>query len=238
MPSNAPLDNGATAAATGTPAAPGTATTADPATGTPASGTGTEAAATAPCTGVPITPDATGLVAAGTNSLGIHGSWFSYSDCNDLKNQNCAMVTAPTGTAFTNVGGKMCTSGQTSSSPGAWGAGLGLELNDGPPQMPFDTTAAGIKGFCFELSGSAIPTTSIRVAFPTVGNQDGPYFESVTTPGQHTVLFSETAQGSWVTPKSDFAPTAVTLIQFQIPSDTAAPVPWDFCVEGLTAITE
>ena len=40
------------------------------------------------------------------------------------------------------------------------------------------------------------------------------------------------------TRRGDFAPTAVTLIQFQIPSDTAAPVPWDFCVEGLTAITE
>jgi hypothetical protein len=182
-------------------------------------------------------PDATGLVVAGSNSLGIHGSWFSYSDCNDLKNQNCATVTAPTGMGFANVGGKMCTSGKTSSSPGAWGAGLGLELNDGPPQMPFDTTAAGIKGFCFELSGSSIPSTSIRVAFPTVGNQDGPYFESVTAAGQHTVLFSETAQGSWVTPKSAFAPTAVTLIQFQIPSDMAAPVPWDFCVEGLTAVT-
>jgi hypothetical protein len=62
----------------------------------------------------------------------------------------------------------------------------------------------------------------------------------VSTPGQHTVLFSDVAfaQGSWVTDPMAFEPTLVTLIQFQIPSATTAPVPWDFCVEGLTAVTQ
>jgi hypothetical protein len=30
----------------------------------------------------------------------------------------------------------------------------------------------------------------------------------------------------------------VMLLQMQIPSSPTAPVPWDFCVEGLTAIME
>jgi hypothetical protein len=28
------------------------------------------------------------------------------------------------------------------------------------------------------------------------------------------------------------------LLQFQIPSSTTAPVPWDFCVSGLTAVMQ
>jgi hypothetical protein len=190
------------------------------------------------CVGIPIIPDDTGFVAPGSNDAGIHGSWFVYSDCNDLGGHNCAMVASPTGVAFANTGGALCTSGTTSSAPGAWGAGIGLELNDGPPQLPFDTMAAGIKGFCFQLTGPTLPTTTVRVAFPTVDNNDNAYFESVSSPGQHTVLFTDTAQGSWVTAPQPFESTAVTLIQFQIPSSTSATIPWDFCVEGLTAVTQ
>ncbi len=112
------------------------------------------------------------------------------------------MVKTPIAKSFPNTGGKMCTSGQTSTGAGAWGAGIGLELNDGPPQMPYDTVAHGIKGFCFQLSGPTIPSTSIRVAFPTKNNPDNAYFSAVTTPGPHTVLFANTAQGSWVTTKT------------------------------------
>jgi hypothetical protein len=190
------------------------------------------------CPGVPIVPDPAGFVAPGSNPLGIHGSWFVYSDCVDLKGVNCATVTTPTGAGFTNVGGKICTSGRTSSAPGAWGAGIGLELNDGPPQMPYDTVAHSVKGFCFRLSGARIPSTTIRVAFPTQNNPDNVYFQAVSSSGVHTVLFSATAQGSWVTTKTPFDPTRVMLMQFQIPSATTAPVPWDFCVDGVTAITQ
>jgi hypothetical protein len=132
----------------------------------------------------------------------------------------------------------MCTSGRTSTASGAWGAGIGLELNDGPPQQPYDTTAHRVIGFCFLLSGATIPSTTIRVAFPTQDNNDNAYFEAVSTPGMHTILFSDIAQGSWVTSKVAFEPTKVMLMQLQIPSSTAAPIPWDFCVEGVTAVTD
>jgi hypothetical protein len=194
------------------------------------------------CPGVPIIPDNTGDVPSGSNTVGIHGSWFVYSDCNDQGEPdggpNCSAVTTPPNNSFPNVGGKMCTSGQTSTATGAWGAGIGLELNDGPPQEPYNTVMQGVTGFCFQLSGTAIPSTSIRVAFPTTEDNDDAPFEAVTTPGQHTVLFTDTAQGSWVTTPTVFDPTRVTLLQFQIPSSTTAPVPWDFCIEGLTAITQ
>jgi hypothetical protein len=205
-----------------------------------ATGPGSDAATdgAGACPGVPIVPDADGLVAVGTNTLGIHGSWFEYSDCTDLKNVDCATVTSPPAASFPNVGGNMCTSGHTSTATGAWGAGIGLELNDGPPQQPYDTTAHGILGFCFVLTGPTIPSTTIRVAFPTQDNNDNAYFEAVSTPGEHTVLFSNIAQGSWVTTPSAWEPTKVMLVQFQIPSSTAASVDWDFCIEGFTAVTQ
>jgi hypothetical protein len=190
------------------------------------------------CPGVPITPDALGLVATSSNALGIHGSWFEYSDCVDLGGKNCSTVTTPPAASFPNTGGKLCTSGQTSMASGAWGAGIALELNDGPPQMPYDTTAHSVKGFCFQLSGPTIPSTGIRVAFPTKNNNDNAYFSAVTSAGQHAVLFADAAQGSWVTTKSAFEPTMVMLVQLQIPASTTAPVPWDFCIEGFTAITQ
>jgi hypothetical protein len=201
-----------------------------PSSATPEAGAG--------CPGVPIVPDDGGFVAPGSNSVAIHGSWFGYSDCTDLKGVNCATMTTPPANSFPNVGGKLCTSGQTSTAAGAWGAGIALELNDGPPQQPYDTVAHGVKGFCFVLSGATIPSTTIRVAFTTQNNNDNAYFAPVSTPGQHTVLFSDTAQGSWVTAKSAFEPTKVMLMQLQIPSSTTAPVPWDFCIEGVTAITQ
>jgi hypothetical protein len=169
--------------------------------------------------------------------VGIHGSWFVYSDCSDLKNVNCAQVTAPTGTGFANVGGKMCTSGTNSTAANAWGAGIAFELNDGPPQEPWDANTYGVTGFCFVLSGTTIPTTSIRVAFTTQENNDNAPFLAESAPGMHTVLFSETAQGSWVTTPTTFDPTKMMLVQFQIPAATTSAVAWNFCISGVTAIT-
>jgi len=151
---------------------------------------------------------------------------------------NCSTVTAPTGTGFTNVGGKMCTSGQTSIATGAWGAGIAFELDDDNGQQPYNAVAQGVIGFCLQLSGTTIPSTTLRVAFPTQENNDNAPFLALTAPGMHQVLFSETAQGSWVTTPTTFDPTKIMLGQFQIPAETSAPVPWDFCIEGVTAITQ
>jgi len=175
------------------------------------------------------------------NSVGINGNWFYYSDCVDLKNVNCSAQTQPPSTTgFPNTGGKMCTTGSTGTSASGWGAGIALELNDTGGQQPYNATKNGVKGFCFTLSGTKLPgTTGVRVAFTTKGNNDNPYFEAVTTMGQHTVLFTDTTfgQATWET-KETWDPTTIILLQFQIPAAAPTPVPWDFCVEGLTAITQ
>jgi hypothetical protein len=91
------------------------------------------------------------------------------------------------------------------------------------------------------LSGTKIPAdTGIRAAFTTKENADYAPFKKVSTLGQNTVLFSEIAQGSWVKPANimSFDATQIILLQFQIPAAPPTPVPWDFCIEGLTAITQ
>jgi hypothetical protein len=234
-PGGAAAGIGGAAGSAGAPASAG---------GSGSGGTGTSGAAgtsgSATCSGIPIVPDAGGYVSAASNTLGINGSWFYYSDCVDQKGVNCATQLTPAkGAMFPNVGGKMCTSGMTSTATGAWGAGLGFELNDSKGQQPYDTVAHGVKGFCVNLSGSTIPAgTGVRVAFTTKNNPDNAHFLAFTTVGAHPVLFSQIAQGSWVTTKTPFDAAQVMLLQLQIPSSPTAPVAWDFCVDQLTAITQ
>jgi hypothetical protein len=191
------------------------------------------------CPGVPIAPDATGHVPI--NSVGINGNWFYYSDCVDLKNVGCSAQTQPPSTTgFPNTSGNMCTTGTTGTSAKGWGAGIALELNDTGGQQPYNATSHGVKGFCFQLTGTKIPAgTGLRVAFTTKNNNDNPYFEQVLTTGQHTILFTDTGfgQATWET-KETWDPTTLILLQFQIPAAPPTAVPWDFCVEGLTAITQ
>jgi hypothetical protein len=192
---------------------------------------------------VPIVPDDTGYVAATSNSLGIHGSFAIYSDCTDLKNTNCSVITTPSPiTPFTNVGGKLCTSGTTSTATKAWGAGILLELNDGPPQEPYNLTSHGITGFCFVLSG-AIPSTSIRFEITTTEVSENGPMVSITSLGASTVLLTQMAYPSWATSTPAFDATQAQLLQWMVPANnptngTATVVPWDFCLEGVTAITQ
>jgi hypothetical protein len=232
---------GTTVTAGGTTATSGGVTSAGASTGAGgATASGGSTGTVTVCPGVPITPDATGHVAL-IPSIGINGNWFYYSDCVDLKNVGCSAQTQPPSTTgFPNTGGKMCTTGTTGTSAKGWGAGIALELNDTGGQQPYNATSNGVKGFCFVLSGTKLPpSTGVRVAFTTKGNNDNPYFEAVTTMGQHTVLFSDPTfgQATWET-KETWDPTTLILLQFQIPAAAPTPVAWDFCVEELTAITQ
>ncbi len=178
--------------------------------------------------GVLITPDATGHVDAKSNSLGINGNWFSYSDT--------ASTISPGTGSFANVGGKMCTKGSLVASSSAYG-GIGFELNDTGGQQPFNLTTHGVKGFSVVLSGT-LPTGGIRFAYGKKGD-DNVFFATVTAIGQSTVLASvpPLGQGSWEKTET-WDPTMIALIEFQIPGSATAANPFDFCVEALTAVTQ
>jgi hypothetical protein len=215
----------------------------------------------AACPGVAIVPDSNGLVAMGSNPLGIAGSWYAYYDCSDymyfnagtpMPGVNCSNVTAPsplspfTPTSAPQAAGgaptKMCTSGTTVAASNfqlQWGAGIGLDLNNpGGTKMDFNAIDAGavpLKGFCFVLSGARIP--EIRVDLPSdQGITDNWYFEAVIKAGVYSILFTDTALRQRNPTSTAFDPGKLMSIQFEIPASATAPIPWDFCIDELTAI--
>ncbi len=144
--------------------------------------------------GCPITPGPTGLVLGSSNTLGVQGSWYSFSDGVGADGSTatgicearglhtaaqCSTVTTPAVGSFPNTGGKMCTSGKvavvivgTNALPdyaNITGAGIGLDLNNSGGAVPvrgvFNATAKGVTGLAFDLDVVTLP--GLRVEFPT-----------------------------------------------------------------------
>jgi hypothetical protein len=206
------------------------------------------------CVGDGIIPDSNGYVASGTNASGISGSWALYSDCDDYgpldagssdPGKNCSSITAPmAGQPFAPQPGtaQMCTTGTTvqvlsdDQWPLRWGAYISLSLNDpSGTAADFDATAAHVRGFCFYVSGFTVPV--FRVRFPTdQGFTDRNWYQATLEhEGWHSVLFSDLGQ---VKPTSTpFDPSKILSIEFEIPASRLETVPWDFCIDGLTALT-
>ncbi len=205
------------------------------------------------CTGDGIVPDPGGFVAADTNASGITGSWSVYSDCDDygpldagvpVAGTNCSAVSFPeAGAPFAPRPGtaQMCTTGTTvpvladDQWPLRWGAyiALGLNENSGTAQ-DFDAPAAGVRGFCFYVSGFTVPV--FRVRFPTdQGITDRNWYQlTLEHEGWHRVLFSDLGQ---VYPTgTPFDPSKILSIEFEVPASKLESVPWDFCIDGLTAL--
>jgi hypothetical protein len=139
-----------------------------------------------------------------------------------------------------------------------FGAGIGLDLNnpggDAGVKMPIDLST--YKGFSFTFSGSMIPIgNKIRVNFPFMGENNGtdsPYFaanktddhSTISTTAVNVVHWSDIlgpayllSQTPMVTPPP-FDPTKVESIQFQVFTNTGAAIPYAFCVNNLTLLTE
>jgi hypothetical protein len=194
----------------------------------------------------PLTPTAdTGWIDGATNDCKVQGAWYSYNDCKTSPG-DCTTDQEPTvgGDGFPNTGGKMCTKGTTvaigTDYETKWGAGIGLNLNQpggDDAKNPIGTLPKAIKGFSFKLSGTTFPK-ELRVTFPTAATAETGHFKRLDNPkeGAYTVLFTEAAQGKWVTSPVDLVPGDVNAIQFQICAESAAAAPFDFCVEGLTAL--
>jgi hypothetical protein len=206
-------------------------------------GTGTAGAMAVAGNTVPLTVDATGWVDKGGNTVGIQGPWYSYDDCTDSP-MACTANHTPGMGAFANTGGKMCTKGTTYAVKAEadfskeWGAGIALDLNnsggDNAMKLPYDATANHVTGFAMTISGTA-PGLRVNITSQAVG--DNAHFKAGVV-GQNSVLLSEVKQGSWVTTKMALDQTMLLAVQFQIPSVMGKAVDFDFCVEGLAAITQ
>jgi hypothetical protein len=198
-------------------------------------------------------PDSNGFVAASSNASGIAGSWSVYSDCDDYgpldagapePGKNCSSVSAPAaGQPFGPQPGtaQMCTMGTTvqvlsdDQWPLRWGAYIALGLNDqNGTAADFDAVAAHVRGFCFYVSGYTVPV--FRVRFPTdQGIADRNWYQvTLQHEGWHRVLFSDLGQVNATS--TPFDPSKIVSIEFEIPASRLESVPWDFCIDGLTAL--
>jgi hypothetical protein len=205
------------------------------------------------CAGDWLLPDSTGSVASNSNASGIHGQWSLHTDCEDfpgleaglaMPGENCSSVTAPaSGSTFAPdpASSAICTAGSTVQVMAddewgtRWGAYAALDLNDvGGAARDFDAVAAGVRGFCLFVSGTAAPIFRVRLASDQGFAGQNWYEETLQHEGWHQVLFSDLAQ---VDPTNvPFDPTKLLSIEVEVPASRLEAIPWDFCIAGLVAL--
>lgn len=192
----------------------------------------------------------TGWVDGAKNACAIQGAWYAYNDC-DSSPGDCTLNQSPTPKnpiGFPNESGKMCTSGTTvpinDDYTHKWGAGIALNLNqpatpaNNDIKNPISDLQYALLGFKFHLSGT-VPNP-LRVIFPTTTTtaRTAHFKEIATGAGDYQVLFTDAAQGTWIPVAERVALVTgdVVEIQFQVVGQNSANVPFNFCVEGLTAL--
>lgn len=205
--------------------------------------------------GVPLTPT-DGWVDIASNTLMVQGAMFEYADptslmglTKDFEGANaCIKGTA----AKVDMTSTACTT-KTFTPPAAdcygeyWGAAIGLNLNQaidmttmmGGAPMPFDASA--IKGFTFTIDGMAIPV-SLRFK---VEDASGEFCSPKTVPiksGANTVMLSQLIKECWkptaTAATADAAKSGLVKIAWQVVTDAAGSIPFDYCVKDLRAITQ
>jgi hypothetical protein len=118
-----------------------------------------------------------------------------------------------------------------------WGAGLGLDLNQGEP---YDAQARGILGFMFDITegtagAASPPTLKVSIDIPSVDVGDS-YLTHISLPAtDQAVLFSELEQ-PWAEEPKPFTPSALIALTFQVIPNTQAPKSYDFCVSNLRVL--
>jgi hypothetical protein len=152
--------------------------------------------------GLALTPDATGFIAATSNAFAVTGSWYAFGDgygpdgtttggsCESAGHppSACSVISSPspTGSGFPNTGGKMCVTGvaarvvnnTTTGQPdfgGIYGVTIGFDFNYaalGPPKGTFNAISSGITGIQFDVD--LVPSNGLRAQFVTPGTDLGP----------------------------------------------------------------
>lgn len=222
---------------------------------------------TTPLPGVNLMPNAEGFMETGKNALGIQGAWYSFGCAGAVlepvegtqfnnPGRMCFKGTAP-----------MVTDKDGDGAPDystIWGAGIGFDLcaqsaaeaadagvTDGgaPTKHPLSSCpynadlATKMIGVAVRLRG-VVNAKELRIQFNEGDNVANSYY--IVTPDEvaaGTVMkveFEDPLVKTHYSPKlkpGDTDANNILAIQFMVPTNTAAPVDWDFCVEAIAAIT-
>ena len=227
---------GAPAAGAGAPSGGG---------GAPAAGGGAPVSSAGLAEGVPLT-SADGWVDGATNTLGIQGAMFAYAD-----------DTSKVGLTEDFLLANACIKGTaakvdlkcTPVAPAAdcygtfWGAAIGLNLKQainpttmmGDPPTAYDATA--LKGFAFEISGAAVPTSLRFKVESATGEFCNPALKPVLA-GANSFLFSDLIAECWKVggASSESAKSGIVKIAWQVVTNSSSTVPFDYCVSNVRAL--
>jgi hypothetical protein len=128
-----------------------------------------------------------------------------------------------------------------------WGALLGLEFNSPELVVPngggvYDARAHAITGFSFVIES---PPTAFRTTFSTVGAAKAAAYwggrlsnTSPVRPGLNVVRWADVGGPMYLPNPPAFDETQLLGMQFTVISGATSPVPYDFCISELTALTE
>jgi hypothetical protein len=162
-------------------------------------------------------------VACSTNTIGVQGEFFTYTD------------DAGSSITLSATGEDVCLEGTAGlMDASTWGAGVGFNVNQtesGEDPNQWDAEAMNISGFRFTLS--ALPVSGMRLVYQTDGID---YCVPLTSPGMQTVMFDETAEECWATGGGPPDPSTLEAIKWQVTTDSAGEHDFDFCITGLAAI--
>jgi hypothetical protein len=188
--------------------------------------------------------DESGWVARECNDHGIQGAFYCYDD---MINPTSCPPAAADGTRPPpfRAGSGMCISGDTTVDPtyAAWGAGLGLSLNDaGSPTFvknAYNATGQGVTGFELLISGTT-GGRPLRVGFTGSAMPEGaqPFVEFPAGATSLSVNIQDAlVPATWTDPNAGTTadPAAVYDLQVQIPGGDVA-THYDFCIAGMQPI--
>ena len=180
---------------------------------------------------------------------------------------DCSVVTTPTpgtGTFAPVAGTGLCTAGFAAKvingSDGApdaahiSGAGIALDLNNAGDtplgKLPYDAPGNRVTGVAFDLDtdpprppdGST--TGRLNIEFPTTtAASDSPYWSSIDR-GHNLIVWSQlegpldSATGRPAGAPAVFGPSQLLSIVFHVHGTAAGAIPFQFCINNLTALTE
>ncbi len=178
-----------------------------------------------------------GWVARETNTVGIEGAFYTYSD-------GVSAYEPDTSPFFEGAGPDICLAGSAPphlNADASWGVAVGFDMNlVDEIASAYDATAYGVVGFSFTLRGDNPPRVQINVreyeTAPTFCRRYTDVSASVET---FTVYFDQLDEDCWEGINTA-GPDPSNLLSFGIQAISAASdyVYFDFCVEDIRAIVE
>jgi hypothetical protein len=218
-----------------------------------------------------LLPDATGYVDVGaTGTTGIKGAWYAYGDgigsdgttlTGDCEAKgghaatDCSAIASPSFGNFPNTMGKMCTmgtvakiinitGGTTLDYNNIWGAGIGLDLNNGggdagAMKLPYNAAMNGVIGMAFDID--VVPAANMRVEFPTKTATNAAFWDglkmiSPVQVGHNEILWSKVTGPFYDNLAPAFDPTTIYSVQFHVLTSGTSSGTYNFCISNLSAI--